>query len=199
MKRNLLGVFAALGVLALAPLKQTLAQAPAVLQSNAFYVTVKGQKQGNFKSDFVRAPLVKGATTEPQIEGIRFSMQLNSPRDPASGLATGKRQYSPITFTKVWGPSSPQFLQAAATNENLTTVTFEFYKALPTGQVTVFQIITLTNATVSSVHRYIAVAAGNDPPDPRELEDISFTFQKIDVADKATGGVTFIDDWQARM
>jgi type VI secretion system secreted protein Hcp len=198
MKRTLLGVFVALAVLTLAPVKPILAQAPtAAAQSHPFYVTVKGQTQGIFKADVVRVPLVKLA--EAQIEGIKFSMQITSPRDAASGLPTGKRQYSPITFTKLWGPSSPQFLLALSRNEVLTSVTFQFLKAMPTGQEVVFQVITLTNATVSSVRRYIGLAGANEAPDTRELEDISFTFQKIEVTDKAAGGATFADDWTARM
>lgn len=34
-----------------------------------------------------------------------------APRDSASGMPTGKRQHSPVTFVKEWGPASPQ-LQA---------------------------------------------------------------------------------------
>ena len=31
-----------------------------------------------------------------------------SPRDSASGMATGKRQYAPVRITKEWGAASPQ-------------------------------------------------------------------------------------------
>jgi hypothetical protein len=33
-----------------------------------------------------------------------------SPRDAASGMATGKRQHKPITVVKEWGAASPQLL-----------------------------------------------------------------------------------------
>lgn len=33
---------------------------------------------------------------------------VESPRDAASGQATGKRTHSPVTFVKEWGPSTPQ-------------------------------------------------------------------------------------------
>jgi len=49
-----------------------------------------------------------------------------SPRDPASGLPTGKRQHKPISFLKEWGAATPQLFQALVTNENLKTVKFEF-------------------------------------------------------------------------
>jgi len=31
-----------------------------------------------------------------------------APRDPASGMATGRRQYAPVKFVKEWGAASPQ-------------------------------------------------------------------------------------------
>src|SRR5438067_10481771 len=31
-----------------------------------------------------------------------------SPRDSATGMATGKRQYAPVKFVKEWGAASPQ-------------------------------------------------------------------------------------------
>jgi type VI secretion system secreted protein Hcp len=199
-KRNLLLAFAfvALAVLCFAASQQTVAQAPTAIQPSPFYVTVTGQKSGKFKTDVIRPVRGRKPGEQNLIEGIRFSMQLNSSRDMATGLPNGRKQYSPLTFTKVWGPSSPQFLQVAATNENLTTVTFEFSRTVQTGEVVVFQVIKLTNASVSSVRRYIGVPNGNEPVDPRELEDISFTFQKIEVTDNASGGTMFMDDWSIR-
>jgi len=36
---------------------------------------------------------------------------------------------------------------------------------------------------------------GNEAPDPRELEDVSFTFQKIDITD--ANGAAISDNWLA--
>jgi hypothetical protein len=36
--------------------------------------------------------------------------QVISPRDSASGQATGKRMHKPITFVKEWGPATPQLM-----------------------------------------------------------------------------------------
>jgi type VI secretion system secreted protein Hcp len=153
-----------------------------------FYVDIKGAKQGQFKTENMLVGVHKGG-----IEGVKFSSQVSSPRDLATGMPSGKRQYSAITFTKLWGPSSPQMIQACTTNESLT-VTFEFVKASQ-GKEIVYQTIKLTGATISSVRRYIDVSVGSEPPDPRELEDISFTFQKIDIID--ANGAAATDDWTA--
>jgi type VI secretion system secreted protein Hcp len=193
MKRKYVVASIVLVVLCLADLKPTRAQGPSAQVRTFFYVTVKGVKQGQFKGD------VGGmGPTKDQIMGIKFSMQETSPRDLATGLPSGKRQYSPITFTKLWGPSSLQFLAALSTNEQLLTVTFQFSSITAQGKEAVTEKITLTNATVSSIRRYINVPTGNEAPDPRELEDISFTFQRIEYQDNVTGAMA-TDDWTARM
>lgn len=179
----------ALAAICFAPLKLAQGQISAVAQRSVFFVDIKGAKQGQFKAENMLPGVHKGG-----IEGVKFSSAVTSPRDLATGMPSGKRQFSVITFTKLWGPSSPQMIQACTTNESLT-VTFEFVKAGLGGKEIVYQTIKLTGATISSVKRYIDVSMGNEAPDPRELEDVSFTFQKIDIID--ANGATVTDDWVA--
>lgn len=40
---------------------------------------------------------------------------VKSPRDSASGLATGKRMHKPVTITKEWGPATPQLMKVKPT------------------------------------------------------------------------------------
>jgi type VI secretion system secreted protein Hcp len=82
----------------------------------------------------------------------------------------------------------PQFLQAAATNEQLTKVTMEFWDTSRTGVQRLHFVVTLTNASVSEVKQRLAMDL--------LTEDLSFTFQKIQVEDKI-GNTTFVDDWQS--
>lgn len=75
------------------------------------YVKVVGKKQGTFKGD--------GLTSRAHLDQMlasAFDYGLISPRDLATGQASGKRQHKPVVITKEWGPSMPQFLAAAATN-----------------------------------------------------------------------------------
>jgi len=145
------------------------------------YVKVVGKKQGTFKGDGLTA---RGHLD--QMLASAFDYGLVSPRDPASGQATGKRQHKPVVITKEWGPSMPQFLQAAATNEQLTTVTMEFWDTDPRGMQRLHFMVTLTNASVSEVKQRLA--------SDLLTEDLSFTFQKITVEDRI-GKTTFMDDW----
>jgi type VI secretion system Hcp family effector len=156
-----------------------------------FYVKATGKKTGAFKGDSMRAG------HQGSIEGIKFAYQMTTPTDAATGMPAGRRQYSAITFTKPWSPASPEFIESWSTNESLTNVTFEFVTVGLDGKEVPYQTITLTNATVSAIKRHMGVSTGMEPPDPRELEDISFNFQTIEVYD-AAAKTTASDNWVAR-
>lgn len=128
-------------------------------------ITVTGAKQGPF--------------SKKPIPITAVSHEILSPRDPASGLPTGKRQHEPIVITKSIDASSPLFLDALVNNENLTTV-----------QLTI-QIdgqdaytIKLTNASISDYQQHGAT------------ETYAFTYQKITWT-WLDGGITASDDWEA--
>ena len=87
-----------------------------------FYVTVEATKQGRLKGESTRER--KG----DRLSGISFHYSVGSPRDAASGQASGKRQHQPVSFVKEWGAASPQLFQAAVTNEVLKSVLFEFVR-----------------------------------------------------------------------
>jgi type VI secretion system secreted protein Hcp len=169
----------------------------AAIAGSEFCVFVEGVKQGKFKGESTIAMCKDG------IKGMAFDSDVTSPRDAASGLPNGKRQYKPLTFTKEWGAASPQLFQALTSNEALKTVRFEFIKADAAGKESIFQRITLTNASVSEIRRYIGTVtpAGSSvgtgaPGIARALEDVSFTFASITLED--TEGKTMVsDNWKA--
>lgn len=144
---------------------------------------VTGSKQGVFKGDDVT--LDRRGVGLIVLSGYQF--ELVSPRDAASGQATGKRQYKPLTITHELGGSSPQFLAAASTNENLSSVVINFYRSDPSGKDVNYYRVTLTNASISDVRQY----TGNSSV----LEDVSFTFQKVEQSD-LVAKTTFIDNFQ---
>ena len=155
--------------------------------AHEFYISIEGAKQGKFKGG------LKGA--KGKSGGIRFSVETTSPRDPATGLPTGKRQHKPIEITKEWDASSPQLFTALVTNENLKNVLFEFVKTDPAGKEFVYYTVTLTNAAVSNLRSYLDLTdKSGDPFDAHELEDVSFVFQKIEIENKEAKTAAS-DDW----
>lgn len=113
-----------------------------------------------------------------------FQLDLISPRDPATGQATGRRQWKPIVVTHLVDGASPQLLGAAARNEDLKSVVVNFYRTDRTGKLDNFYRVTLTDATVSEVHQYTSGL--------EVLEDDSFFFQKIQV-DELSAHTSFSD------
>ena len=71
------------------------------------YLKLKGQKQGEIKGSVTQ----KGR--EDKIMVIAVSHEIISPRDPASGLPTGKRMHKPFVITKELDKSHAAPLQRA--------------------------------------------------------------------------------------
>jgi type VI secretion system secreted protein Hcp len=153
------------------------------------FMTAKGQKQGN----------IAGNVTEKGREGtialFAVSYEIETPYDPQSGHASGKRQHKPVTITKAIDQASPKLLQALVTNETLTTVKIEFWRPAPETAGPYF-VIALTNALI--VDYALTSSADEDPPafEQLEYEEFEMTYQKIEVT-WVQGGVTASDDWNA--
>ena len=160
----------------------------AVVQASAAfnaYLQAEGQKQGKFKCE---SGDQKWQDWTPVVS-VRYSVV--SPRDAASGQTSGHRQHSPVRIVKEWGASSPQFLQALQTKETLTTVTVQALQTTPDGQTETKYTLRLTGAVVARI-RDVKNAANPDGP---KRQEISFTYQKLQVLDK-TGKTVGEDDWE---
>ncbi len=173
------------GLIASSMLGLALFGAPAL--GAEIYVTVEGAKQGRFKGESTR----KGH--EGKVPGISFHYNVKSPRDAASGQASGKRQHSPVTFVKEWGASTPQFFQALFTGEPIRTVLFEFVRTSADGREVVFQTVKLSNAAIVEVDETASEPKSQSPSD---TDKISFTFQRIEIENRTTG--TRAEDTQGK-
>lgn len=174
-------------VLAMAALALLVNAAPASAQS--IYCTVVGAKQGAFQGD-------RGGRAGANQIAVRYlTEKLTVPFDTATGRSTGARVHSPVTIVKELDASSPQFLDAAVTNENLPTVTCTFYGARSGGGVShAYFRIKLTNASIVEYKDAGDGVNGDVPGDEHEV--ISFTYQKLEMTD-LDGGITTIDEWFA--
>ena len=157
----------------------SLASSPA-LGADKFYVQFEGIKQGSFKGAIQR-------NGSPWIEIQSFSRGVVSPRDAATGQASGKREHTPILIVKQADAASAQISQAAHSNELLREVLIQSVRTGPNGKEQVYQTIKLTDAIIANVDR-VAGSTRN------EAERIRLTYQKIEVTD-SKGGVTATDDW----
>jgi type VI secretion system secreted protein Hcp len=156
------------------------------------YLTLKGQKQGNINGSVTQ----KGRENSILIHS--FDNEILSPRDPASGLATGKRQHLPLVIVKEVDQSSPKLWTALVSNETLITWELRFWVPgvpVTAGEKQIYTVI-LTNASIASMHEFMK---DDQVPSQATLplqEQISFTYQKIEWTwmDPA---ITAMDDWEA--
>jgi type VI secretion system secreted protein Hcp len=119
--------------------------------------------------------------TQTLINFTGFTEGVVSPRDPATGLPTGKRQHKPITITKEIDAASPLLYKACVTNENLSEVVINLDSP---GGSTPTTTVKLTNASCADLEH------------DGQTEKVSFTFQKIEWT-YINGGITASDDWEA--
>jgi type VI secretion system secreted protein Hcp len=151
------------------------------------YATVKGVKQGQFH----------GESTKPKqtnlIPIVAFQNKASFSTDPATGAATSKLQHTPIVITKQWGAASPQFFEALVTQETLSTVSFTFDSPTSKGVEQTFFTIVLTNALICGIQQYVGSAPGLSDA-ANALEDISFTYQKIEITD-TIAKTSAVDNW----
>ena len=144
--------------------------------------------------DHTNTSIHGGEGSSLQIAVYGFHFGVISPRDPASGLPTGRRRYQQVEVTKPIDASTPRLLQALTTNENLKNLTISVYRP---GTTTTYLKYVLTNANVATISH-----DGEGLAETVPLEQDSFTFQKIcvDYLPAAGGGARIpafetCDDW----
>jgi type VI secretion system secreted protein Hcp len=154
------------------------------------YLTTEGEKQGKIKGSVTQ----KGR--EDSIMVIAVKHEVESPRDAASGLPTGKRQHKPFVITKELDKSSPLLMNALCNNENLKAWELQFWQPSATGVEKQHYTVKLTNANIAFIR--LIMLNNKDPLLTRyaEYEEVAFTYQKIEWI-WVDGGITALDDWES--
>ncbi len=154
------------------------------------YLKLKAEKSGE----------IKGSVTQKGREGkimvIAVHHDIESPRDPASGLPTGKRKHKALHITKELDKSSPLLYNVLVNNENLTEFELQFWQPSKTGAEKQHYTIKLTNANIASIHFEMPNNKNPDLMKYAEFEDVAFTYQKIEWT-WMDGGITAQDDWES--
>lgn len=151
---------------------------------------LKGATQGDIKGGVIQ----KGR--EDSLRVLTVSHSVQSPRDPASGLATGKRQHKPLVLTVELDRAAPLLYRALTSNEKLSEVMIRFWSPSANAKVGVgvesnSHSLRLVNAGLAE----IKLIKSDDPKQPDTLE-LSFTYQKIEWI-WVDGNITAGDDWEA--
>ena len=148
------------------------------------FLKITGAKQG----------LVKGEVTQKGREDSLAVLDLGwgiSMPSTASGLAIGRRSQQPVTIALRWSKATPLLLNAAETNEVLTSVVYSGYVPNADGTESVHHTLTLTNARITSI------SIADRKPDSDVLDpavNITLSYQKLTMTE-TDGGITAQDDW----
>ncbi len=152
------------------------------------FLKIEGSKQGKFPDE-------SGQQRGTQ-NCVGYQHEVKSPRDAASGLATGRRMHKPIVFIREIGKSSPLLMKAMTDNEVLTSVVMEVWEQNNTGQMVQIYTITLTNARCVGVRQWSDVGSNQRTPSSGAMEEVSFTYEKITWT-WTNGGITHEDSWSS--
>jgi type VI secretion system secreted protein Hcp len=155
--------------------------------SSTVFMNIVGAKQGVIRGEVLQ----KGREGRHKL--LAYSHEIVSPYDPASGMATGKRQHHPFRIVKLLNQAAPSLMTALTMGENLEIVV-DVYTTDNVGAEIRMLTYTLTNARIVSIRPWMPnrsdASAASYPP----AEEIAFTYQTITVT-SATGGSTSTDDW----
>ncbi len=153
------------------------------------YLKLKGQKQGDIKGSVTQ----KGR--EDKIMVIAVSHEIVSPRDPASGLPTGKRMHKPFVITKELDKSSPLLFSVLTNNENITDWELQHWRPSATGAEQQHYTVKLYNANIASISSRMLNNKNPELMRYAEYEEVAFTYEKIEWTWNE-GGITAMDSWQ---
>ena len=129
------------------------------------------------------------------IECVYYEQEVMTAREAGSGMATGRRQYKPLTIRKRIDKSTPLIAKALVENTKIDA-SFKFFRPNPTGDGTTehFFTVEIKQGRVAHQKQFvpdtIVPATATDPA----LEEVSFVFHTISWT-YTNGGVTHEDTW----
>ena len=131
-----------------------------------------GDLDGDGVPDLASATPAAPATTATQGRTAKpATSQPQTPREQASGMATGKRMHKPLTITKEWDASSPKLRSLQASGTQIPTVEIHLPTNTGTAKAGHYK---LSNVMISSIQ--VTGGGGKTP----QTESVTFTYQKIE-------------------
>lgn len=121
---------------------------------------------------------------------LSVAHSISSPRDSASGLATGRRQHKPFVITTNVGTTTPQLYGLFVTAQNVAKIQIKQMASVSprdtfNGKLQVVSTTTLIDAQIASIVRYGTTI------------EIALTYRTINWQ-YTNGGIEAADDWETR-
>ena len=135
---------------------------------------------------------------EGSIEIWGWDHKVDSPRDAASGLPTGKRRHHPFTVIKPVDKATPVMMQGLVDNVNVTEWKLRIYRPSKTGAEEEYYNIELFDANICSIHQEML---NNKYPENMQhpfRERVAFTYGKVIWTWMIDGNKTAEDSWRVQ-
>jgi len=166
--------------------------------SQPCYVKITGATQGDiskgaFTADSVGNIYQEGHEDECFCQSLTVEVAL--PRDPQSGQVTGQRVHQPAKILKYVDKASPMLLQAIASGEVLQ-LEASFFRTATSGKQEKYYTVKFTDAVLVNYRQHTPPALDPANGQYRDMEELAFTYRKIDVTHEI-GGTSGSDDWRA--
>lgn len=144
---------------------------------------------------------IKGESTQESlgrkdsIECYGVSVKANTAREPGTGIASGRRQYEPLTFKKRLDRSSPLLAKAMVENQKIDGE-FKFFRPNPNGDGTTqhFYTLTVKNGRLSSMRQWSPESFSPGESNEPVLEEFAVVFGSIGWT-FVDGGISHEDSW----
>ena len=162
------------------------------------YLTIEGETQGAITSGAFTADSVGNIWQEAHQDEIlveAFSHNVTVPTDPQSGQPTGQRVHKPLTITKIFDKSSPLLYQALTRGERLTQCVLKWFRTSPQGVQEHYFTMTLEDAIIIDIRSYMPNCQDPNSSSFTHLEDVSFSYRRIDW-EHVVSGTQGSDDWR---
>jgi type VI secretion system secreted protein Hcp len=137
--------------------------AAAANAAESVHLYIKTSGQGHIQGSSV----AKGKEKWIEIQG--WDWDVKSPRDAASGLATGRRTHKPVRFTMQYDRAGMQLLQALVSNENVVECRVVVTQDDGSSKTATFSDIQFGHVTVLK-----------NAETGRPVEEVSFNYTKIE-------------------
>ncbi len=154
------------------------------------HLSVTGKNQGKMEGSCD----IKGREGTIMVYELDHTVEI--PRDPGSGLPTGKRIHKPLTVTAEIDKSIPKLYQALTSGEQLSEVLMDFYRISPSGTEEKYFTVKLEDSIVVSMDLSFPITFASESEPFKHMTKISFTYGKI-IWTWQPDGIEAEDSWKA--
>ncbi len=137
------------------------------------FMTITGENQGPIQGSCD----LKGL--EGKIEVFSFNHKVEIPRKSDTGSHLGNRVHSNITVLKETDKSTPKLYQALCTGEQLTEVTFSWYRYTEIKGDLKYYTVHIENSIITCIDPWVPNRLDPANAGYHHMENVSFLYGKI--------------------